>query len=345
LFQHIFGQGGNDDSVPDCIEYLNVDLPTLYTGATVTKEISRSSFCEKCDGTGVKSKEKNISLDCKKCKGKGATLVMIQPGMLAESKCKSCKGLGIDESIEKCTKCKGKKFYKETVQLDVTIPKGAHNKYPIVIEEEGNQVPADEVDKVGKARSNAVFVIIEKEHNVFERGVVIPEKRRVDFADLLTRINISFVDSLVGFTMNLGHLDGHEITIKSDDMCRHGDKYVIVGGGMPRLDDPEGKFGDLFVDINVQHPREAGITTDTRKQLTKLLTGKDKSVKPNHSGKNVAELVPLDKYRANIKIQADSNAMRDEYRNRNSRSQGDSDEDENEEFRQMRGMPPQCAQQ
>lgn len=339
LFRHIFEQG-NDDGIPDCVEHIKVDLSTLYTGGTVTREVSRSSFCVKCDGTGLKSKDKSESVDCKKCGGKGAMLIMLGPGMFTEAKCKSCKGLGIDESVEKCTKCKGKKFYKETVELEVTIPKGAHNKFSIIIEEQGNQVPPDEVDKVGKSRSDVVFVVVEERHKTFERGVVIPEKRRVDFADLLIRLDISFAESLLGFTMNISHLDNHNVTIKCDEMCRHGDKYVIIGGGMPRLND-EGKFGDLFVDINVQHPREAGINPETRSQLKKLLA--PKKGKSQQDTKDAVELIPLEKYKANIKIKTDSNAMRDEYRHRNGEN-SDSDNEERGGFRQMHAGP-QCAQQ
>lgn len=344
LFKNMFG--GQEDGIPDCIEYMETDLPSLYTGSSVTKKIERRTFCDKCSGTGAKG---GVAAPCKKCKGKGAVMMMIGPGMLTEAKCRSCDGLGIDEAIERCKKCKGQKFYKEKVELQVNIPKGAYHKFPVIIEEQGNQIPPDEINNAGKTRSDAVFLIVEAQHDVFKRGVVIPEKRCIDYSDLSTEITISFVDSLTGFSTVLTHLDNEKLVIESAKMCRHGDTFVVMGGGMPKLNDSDEKHGDLFVRIVVQHPEEAGLSDETKKQLIKALTGKSKLAKVSDKNNSV-ELVPLEKYIANIKIQADSDSLKEEYKYRNVKHDSDSDGDDNENVhthrgQRMRGLPPQITQQ
>jgi DnaJ-class molecular chaperone len=269
--------------------------------------------------------------------------------MITQGKCRSCKGLGIDESVDKCKKCKGQKFYKEKVELQVEIPKGSFHKFPVVMEEQGHQVPPDEVDRVGKSRSDAIFVIVEKPHDLFKRRVVIPEKRCIDQSDLSTEIVISFADSLTGFSTILTHLDNEKLVIEYPKMCRHGDTFVLIGGGMPKLNDSDEKHGDLFVRIVVQHPEEAGFSDETKKQLLKLLTGKTKMTKINNKNSS-AEFVPLEKYIANIKIQADSDSLKEEYKHRRNTNGRHNTDDDDENMHGHRGqmgggMPPQCTQQ
>ena len=46
-------------------------------------------------------------------------------------------------------------------------------------------------------------------------------ERRGD--DLYTNVTISLVDALVGFEMNIPHLDGHSVSIKP---CIHGEGFL-----------------------------------------------------------------------------------------------------------------------
>jgi DnaJ-class molecular chaperone len=323
--QMMTGMTGGHSEVPDCINNINVSLEDLYSGVTMDEEIERFSVCDKCKGCGGKH---GTDITCKKCKGQGQMIIQIGPGMMTQAPCKDCRGSGISNSADKCKKCNGQKFAKETVTLSVTIPKGAFMKYPIVIEDEGNAVPPDEVDSVGQSRSKAVFVVVEEQHEIFKRGVVIPEKRKIDYSDLLIELDVPFVESLIGFTKEIKHLDGRVLNFQYNEPCRHGDIVVVVGEGMPNINDPN-KNGDLFVRINVEHPKGITLTQSGKQQLNKLLTGKDK-LKQNKNLENVVPLVSFEKYKLDAKIQATTDSLKEEYKNRkrhNKKHKNDSNDD------------------
>jgi len=333
--------------VPDCRVQVPVKLEDLYNGATIISDVNRHSFCDKCEGKGSKHGE---NIECKECKGQGVAMVQIRPGMFTQTRCKVCNGSCIDPKVTKCKKCNGNKFFKETVTMKVKIPKGAYNKYNVVTKGEGNAIPPDEIDSSGTSRSNVNFEVIEKPHNIFKRGLIIPGKRNVDYSDLLIEIEISFVESIVGFYREITHLDGHKITIRHEDPLRHGDYFVIIGQGMPKLDNHD-KYGDLFVTILTIHPKEFNFTSTMRKQVAKILTGKEHLVKLPTDLENPVELTSFDKYVTDAKIQSDSDAMKQAYQQRKNKHHIDegldtSESDENESFSQhVGGMPVQCAQQ
>lgn len=340
MFQNMFQMGQQQDNVPDCVQQIQVSLEDLYTGKTFIHDITRYSFCAPCEGTGTLDKKED---KCDKCNGQGVKLQQVGPGMFAQAKCKACKGTGMDPQLEKCKKCKGNKFIEETVSVEVVIPKGGYHESPIIIENEGNQIPRDEM-RNGQQRSNLVFVINEIGHKTFKRRVIIEEKRRVDMADLFVELDISFAESLYGFSKTVTHLDGDIFIIENNDMCRHGDTFVIIGKGMPRLNDTD-KFGDLIVRLNVRHPKEDNMSDETIKQIKKSLEPLIKPIKKEFdtfvknkkvNKENVSELIPFDKYRKSAKIKSDTDDMDREYMNRDNDS-SDSDD--------MHGKMQQCAHQ
>lgn len=336
----MFGMGGGDDRVPDLRTGLRVSMADLYTGKTVEQEIERTIFCKKCEGTGTKDKSEG---KCKKCNGQGQGLVMLGPGHFAQTACNSCKGSGLDPSVEKCKKCAGKKFSKETVTIDVTIPKGAFNKYPIIVENEGHQIPPDEVESVGRERSNAVFFVMEEPDKVFKRGVVIEEKGTVDPADLLIEIDITFSESIVGFYKEIRHVDGHKVQMVMPDSVRHGDTVVIKNEGMPRLDSDE--FGDLIVRINVQHLKDVKLNGSSKRKIIKLF-GEEPPEIPE--GIKPAKLITIEQYRKDAKIRTESEHMKNKYKHRKSKSKHGEDSDSTSDDDEMHGMPKVmqgCAQQ
>lgn len=319
------GMGGMGGNIEDVKVGIEVDLQTLYTGASITQTIDRKSFCDKCDGTG--SKDKTTDINCKQCKGQG--MQMIKMGhMIAQKQCGLCKGSGVDPKVTKCKKCNGDGLCKERVDVEVVIPKGAFDRFPIVIEGEGNQIPVKYVERIGKNRTDIIFVIVEKEHDVFKRGFAIEEKKRIDQSDLLINLSISFTDSLAGFHTVLTHLDGEKITI-GEELCRHNDKFVLIGYGMPKLT-KDGKEtnekGDLIIQLEVQHPKEAGMSDATKKELKKLLSGDKK----HKSHPNVIKMMPFDKYKKTVKIQAESEEAREKYNRRKMKKNSDLSDDDDD---------------
>lgn len=71
--------------------------------------------------------------------------------------------------------------------------------------------------------------------------------------DLLANYTISLVDALTGFSHQLEHLDGHMVTLATDQVTKPGQYHQITGEGMPISGD-EHKRGDLWVQYTVAFP-------------------------------------------------------------------------------------------
>lgn len=256
------GQQKND--IPDCRETIDVTLEEIFSGVTKKQKFDRFTVCSKCDGKGS-SNGKDIT--CKKCKGSGHVMTMIGPNTMSQQTCKNCDE-GIDKKMKNklCTKCDGVKYVKETVSIDVKIPKGSHNGFSVVIENRGNIIP--EEDQINdNTRSRVIFKVNTLEHVYFKRDLVLPGENSVDDSNLLIEINVSFTESLMGFVREITHLDGEKLLIKNNKPVRQGDIMVNKGGGMY---DTHGSRGELFIRIEVEHPMSQ--SEDDRIELGKLLT-------------------------------------------------------------------------
>lgn len=253
----------SDDVIVDCINYVDATIEEMYSGATIPQQYDRYSECEKCNGFGTKSGK---LANCKKCKGAGHVPISVGNSTISGA-CPSCNGTCIDKAVAKCVECKGAKFAPETVEVDLDIIPGSRDGTKIIVKCEGNTVPPEEVTKYGVERSNAIFIVKEKPHDKFKRGLIIPGKSRLDFGDLMVELNISFEESIIGFTKNVNHPSGNPIKFSMSEPCRHGDTIVIEGNGMPKENNPT-NYGDLFVKIQVDRPI---VTTDTKKNLSKVL--------------------------------------------------------------------------
>lgn len=89
-----------------------------------------------------------------------------------------------------------------------------------------------------------IFKIKTLPHQVFER--------RGD--DLYTNITISLQDALVGFDMEIEHLDGHKVKISRDKVTWPGARIRKKGEGMPNYDN-NNSFGTLVITFDVEFPR------------------------------------------------------------------------------------------
>merc|ERR1719235_2504395 len=108
----------------------------------------------------------------------------------------------IQQVQKACDECGGQgvMFRQQKVQeqLDVHIPKGAPDGHKIHFSEKADEIPDGEAGDV-------VFVLQEQPHAEF--------KRKGD--DLFIERTISLSEALCGFAMELTHLDGRKLLIKS----------------------------------------------------------------------------------------------------------------------------------
>jgi DnaJ-class molecular chaperone len=283
------------DTIPDVITPLIVSVDDLFTGKEIQYEIERYDICVTCHGKGTIN---GIDSPCKKCNGSGIAISIGGGQLVKRVTCIACRGDGIDPSIQKCKVCKGEKCCKNKVSLSVKIPMGCFDKYPIIIENEGNEVPEDEIEKIGYKRSDAVFVINEQSHDIFKRNFFMDGKNSIDPSDLMISIDITFAESIIGFYKELKHLDNTDIIINVTEPVRHNDIFVIKNKGMPKFE--EDGFGDLFIHISVQHPQLLNLKFSTKQKIWQILT--NTSLKSYVTRLNCDKIITFNEYQLERKL-------------------------------------------
>ena len=136
-----------------------------------------------------------------------------------------------------------------------------------------------------------MFVVEEKPHDIFERL----EQESAGFSNLKMKLEISFAESIVGFTKKIKFLNGNDIVIKMDTPVRHGDTFVAKDHGMPILGNQNTK-GELFVEVFTDHPSELKLTSGNRQRLWQIFTGESLKVDTDKH-KNLLNLVTFDEYK------------------------------------------------
>lgn len=96
-------------------------------------------------------------------------------------------------------------------------------------------------------------------HPVFER--------RGD--DLYTNVTISLQDALLGFTMDLTHLDGHKVTISREKVTWNGARIRKKGEGMPNYEN-NNLHGTLYITFDVKFPSQ-DFTEEQKEKLKEIL--------------------------------------------------------------------------
>jgi DnaJ family protein B protein 11 len=102
-------------------------------------------------------------------------------------------------------------------------------------------------------------------HAVFER--------RGD--DLYTNVTISLTDALVGFEMELKHLDSHLVNVKRDKITWPGARMRKAGEGMPNYENNNLR-GTLFITFDVDFPK-GEIPDEAKEQIKQILKESSKS--------------------------------------------------------------------
>ncbi|CAK9004921.1 unnamed protein product [Durusdinium trenchii] len=151
----------------------------MYSGFTKKMAITRQ----------VIDKKKGVQ-ECRECDGRGVKVEVVRMGPMIQqmqSQCHSCGGQG-----------KSFQTKQEREVLEVHIQKGSPDGHKVVFREMADEHPDADAGDV-------VFVLKQQEHADFKRKG----------ADLFIERKISLVEALCGFTMELTHLDGRKLQIKT----------------------------------------------------------------------------------------------------------------------------------
>ncbi|KAM5578224.1 hypothetical protein ABKV19_008501 [Rosa sericea] len=134
-----------------------------------------------------------------------------------------------------------------TIDIKPGWKKGTKITFPEKGNEQPNVIPAD-----------LVFIIDEKPHSVFTR----------DGNDLIVTQNISLVEALTGYTVNLTTLDGRRLNIPVNNVIHPSYEEVVQGEGMPIQKEPT-KRGKLRIKFNIKFPTR--LTAEQKAGIKKLL--------------------------------------------------------------------------
>lgn len=255
------------------LKSFDVSLEDVYLGKEKIFEISRYRICEKCKGSG--SKNPNANTKCPSCDGKGVKIVIQKLPMgifQSQQQCSECNGEGyIIKEKDKCPECRGNKVAKKEKMIKIMLDKGAPDGKRYTFEGEADEIPDYEPGDV-------VVEINIKKHNKFVRKG----------ADLLYKADITLLEALTGFKMEITHLDGRKILVKTrpGEIIKPGVLKTVEECGMPFFEAPN-RFGNLFIEFNIKFPKS--IDDSQASQLKTLFASStmdveiDKSIKETYS--------------------------------------------------------------
>lgn len=210
---------------------LTVTLEDLYNSAQKKANHNRRIVCRGC----------RLKPDLPRCKGCGrcpneVKLVNRQMGNMIMQQ---------QVEVESKEKCK-----KENIGIDVQIERGMAEgeslTFPRMAEQRPNMVPG-----------SVIFTLKTTKHMKFER--------RGD--DLHMAMQVPLRESLLGWSQDVKHLDGHIVTMGADTITKPFQVIKVKNEGMPLRDDPS-SFGDLYVKVEVVFPLQ--LTGDQYKAIEAL---------------------------------------------------------------------------
>ena len=216
-----------------------IEIDFLEAAFGVEKEvtISRNEKCEKCDGTGGKTKDDVKT--CPVCNGSGQERV-VQRTVLGQfvnmRTCSRCSGRG--KIVENpCSECRGSGNVRKSRTIKVNIPAGIDHGQRISLRGEG------EAGKFGGPSGDLYITVAIKKHPVFVRE---------DY-DVFVEIPITFSEAALGGKIIVPTIHGKvEMTIPEG--TQNDDRFVLKGKGIPNLRG-NGK-GNQYVTVNVEVPKK-----------------------------------------------------------------------------------------
>jgi DnaJ homolog subfamily A member 2 len=270
IFENIFGGGGfggmggfggrssnfrqrRTRRGKDRVEEIPIELEDLYNCNVKKIEIKQKVCCLDCSGKGVTNS--SFIKECSSCGGQGMIMKLKQvgPGMIHQTRsmCDKCQGLGkiIDpEGI--CKTCNGKKVIIKNKVINLPIEKNFKDKKKVVIPEMAHYDPdADE-------QGDLILIIKILENPTFKR----------DGSNLLYEKNILLSEALCGFNFKLFHLDGRELKVKTNDIIKPEEEYIIRNEGLSK---DNYKNGDLIVRFKIIFPDI--LNKERRHYISKIL--------------------------------------------------------------------------
>ncbi|XP_010479043.1 PREDICTED: dnaJ homolog subfamily B member 11 [Camelina sativa] len=141
---------------------------------------------------------------------------------------------------------------EEEEMVEIKVKPGWKGGTRLTFEGKGNEAMGSTVP------ADLIFVIVEKEHEVFQR----------EGDDLEMAVEVSLVEALTGCELSVALLDGDNMSLRIEDVIYPGYVTVVQGKGMPKLKE-KGKRGDLRVRFQTKFPQQ--LTDEQRAEIHSIL--------------------------------------------------------------------------
>lgn len=237
IFSDFFGgsgsrgrKRGNDISID-----AQISFKESVFGTDRNINLTKTSVCDKCQGSGAESGHGTET--CQTCSGKGKIRESRRSPFgtfTSVVTCGECNGRG-ETPKKKCKKCHGEGVVREQTEIDVKIPAGISDGEMIRLRGAGEAIPG------GESGDLYIKVHVEKDPNFEKEG-----------AHILMNLPVKITDAVLGSSYEVETLDG-KIDLKIPKGTSHGDILRVKGKGVP-IDDS--RRGDLLVKIKLEIPEK-----------------------------------------------------------------------------------------
>ncbi|KAK2174690.1 hypothetical protein NP493_785g01003 [Ridgeia piscesae] len=167
-----------------------------------------------------------------------------------------------------CDDCPNVRMVPEEKLLEIEIEPGMRDgqEYPFIAEGYIQYILFDTGEPhIDGEPGDLRFRIKQLKHRTFERRG----------EDLYTNVTISLVDALIGFEIDIDHLDGHKVKIVRDKITWPGARIRKKNEGMPSYENNHLK-GTMFVTFDIEFPK-GELTSEDKEAVQTLLKQGHKS--------------------------------------------------------------------
>lgn len=210
-----------------------IDLKEVVHGGEKEITFATETNCGTCNGTGAK--KGSPVQTCGTCGG-GGQIIRQQGFFSVASTCPTCRGEG-KIIKDPCPKCDGSGRERAQRKIRVNIPAGVDNGTQLRISGEG-----EGGYRGGPAGDLYVEIRVREDDNFTRHGL-----------DLLTQVEVSYVQALLGSEVEVETLDGSS-TLKIPAGTASGDRLKIDKKGVPSLSG--GSRGALYCEVVIDIPKK-----------------------------------------------------------------------------------------
>jgi len=249
IFSNIFGRGSHSSGFSsrsskkargqDVVVDLTLTLNELLFGIDKEVELQLVCKCDECNGVGAQSSSDIIT--CEVCNGHGVVTILQDMGIAkfqTQQTCPKCKGKG--KSIKNpCKSCKGEGARLKREKIKLPIPKGLTPGQQIVLRNVGNY-------SVEGGEKGHLYANIDLS--------VTGDIKIVNNYDIKAKLNVSYLDALLGNTIKVDSLDG-QLDVKIAKGSKNFDTLILKNHGLFKGVKSSSR-GNLILEINIVIPKE-----------------------------------------------------------------------------------------